>query len=181
VTTDLRSVVTVVYAGENPPATWQASIFIAGPMPRDPNLPSWRPELISELMAGWHHPGTLVVFVPEPRDRHNPDPGYVSQLWEERWMAVVDVNLFWVPLNKDTMPGLNTNIEFGRNEATGRIVLGLPPSAVSVHYLRRGAETYGAPVCETLAATAQVALDKIGTGAQRTGSPQRKGRRADPT
>lgn len=159
----------VVHAGENPPDTWQASIFVAGPMPRDPNLPSWRPDVIHLLRAGWNQPGTLVVFVPEARDRHRPDPGYISQLWEERWMAVADVILFWVPRDMKTLPGLNTNLEFGRNEATGRIVLGLPPHAVSVHYLRRAAETHGAPVRDTLAATVTAALDLVADGATRAG------------
>jgi hypothetical protein len=159
----------VVYAGEDPPDTWQASMFLAGPMPRDPDIASWRPDALDLLRAAWTAPGALVVFVPEARDRHHPAPGYVSQLWEERWMAIVDVMLFWVPRDMTTLPGLNTNIEFGRNEATGRIVLGLPPHAVSVHYLRRAAETHGAPVRESLSDTVLAALDLIGAGATRSG------------
>jgi hypothetical protein len=160
----------VVYAGEEPPASWHASMFIAGPMPRDPALPSWRPETLQLLADGWRGDGVLVVFVPEPRDRHHPPEGYVSQVWEERWMAVVDVILFWVPRNMQNLPGLNTNLEFGRNEANGRVVLGLPPEAVSVHYLRRAAETHGAPVRDTLAGTVAAALDLIGDGALRAGA-----------
>lgn len=87
----------VVNVGEEPSGAWQASVFLAGPMPRDPDLPSWRPGAVDLLGAAWTGPGTLVVFVPEARDRHHPTPGYVRQLWEERWMAVVDVMLFWVP------------------------------------------------------------------------------------
>ncbi|WP_246468026.1 nucleoside 2-deoxyribosyltransferase domain-containing protein [Allocatelliglobosispora scoriae] len=159
----------VVHAGEEPPGTWQASMFLAGPMPRDPDIPSWRPDALDSLRAAWTAPGALVVFVPEARDRHNPTPGYVSQLWEERWMAVVDVMLFWVPRDMTTLPGLNTNLEFGRNEATGRIVLGVPPHAVSVHYLRRAAETHGAPVRESLHDTVLAALSLVGEGASRSG------------
>lgn len=162
----------VVYAGETPPERWQASVFLAGPMPRDPNLPSWRPDALAQLHTRWAGPGTLVVFVPEARDRHHPDPAYLSQLWEERWMAVVDVIVFWVPRDMSTMPGLNTNIEFGRNESGGRVVLGLPPTAVSVHYLRRAAETHGVPVLTALDDTAQAAIDRIGEGADRQG-PER--------
>lgn len=160
----------VVYAGETPPGGWRASAFIAGPMPRDPNARSWRPELLGELQARWTAPGTLVVFVPEARDRHNPDPEYVSQLWEERWMAVVDVIVFWVPRNMTSMPGLNSNIEFGRHESGGRLVLGLPAEAVSVQYLRRAVAARGGTVATTLADTAQSALDYIGHGADRHGS-----------
>lgn len=85
-------------------------------------------------------------------------------------MAVVDVMLFWVPRNTTTMPGLNTNIEFGRNESSGRLVLGLPPDAVSVHYMRRAAETHGAPVQTTLRDTTRTAIEMIDGGADRAGS-----------
>jgi hypothetical protein len=162
--------VVVVCAGEEPPDTWQASIFIAGPMYRDPAIASWRPGVVELLREGWQQDGTLAVFVPEARDRHHPDPGYASQVWEERWMAVVDVLLFWVPRDMQRLPGLNTNLEFGRNESSGRVVLGLPPEAVSVHYLRRAAQTHGAPVHDTVRATATAALELIGAGSSRTGA-----------
>lgn len=77
----------VVHAGEQPPDSWQASVFVAGPMPRDPDAPSWRPDALRLLADGWTGPGTLVVFVPEARDRHQPQPGYISQNWEERWIV----------------------------------------------------------------------------------------------
>lgn len=82
-------------------------------------------------------------------------------------MAVADVLLFWVPRNMTTMPGLNTNIEFGRHESSGRLVLGLPPEAVSVHYLRRAAETHGAPVRTTLRETTRATISMINGGADR--------------
>lgn len=160
----------VVYAGEQPPGTWQASVFVAGPMPRDPTAPSWRPDALRLIADGWTGPGTLVVFVPEARDRHRPQPGYISQDWEERWMAVVDVIQFWVPRRMPDLPGLNTNIEYGRTETSGRVVLGLPPDAVSVHYLRRGAEAHGVPVHDTLDGTIDAVLAMIGDGAQRDGA-----------
>ncbi|MDM4723280.1 hypothetical protein QTQ03_28630 [Micromonospora sp. WMMA1363] len=160
----------VVYAGEQPPGAWQASMFVAGPMPRDPDAPSWRPEALHLIVDGWTGPGTLVVFVPEARDRHRPQAGYISQDWEERWMAVADVIMFWVPRRMPDLPGLNTNIEYGRTETSGRVVLGLPPDAVSVHYLRRGAEAHGVPVRDTLDATIGAVLAIIGDGAQRDGA-----------
>ncbi|MDI1466312.1 nucleoside 2-deoxyribosyltransferase domain-containing protein [Catellatospora sp. KI3] len=159
-----------VYAGEQPPPTWQASVFLAGPMPRDPDAASWRPDALALLTAAWRHPGTLVVFVPEPRDRAHPPVGYVSQVWEERWMAVVDVILFWVPRDLVRLPGLTTNLEFGRNEGSGRAVLGLPPEAVKVHYLRRSAEANGVPVRDNLPATVEAALAVVGAGASRGGA-----------
>src|SRR5260221_448117 len=43
----------VVYAHEEPPVEWDASVFLAGPTPRDPGVASWRPEAISMLRAQW--------------------------------------------------------------------------------------------------------------------------------
>lgn len=162
--------VVVVYAGEEPPESWHVSVFVAGPMPRDPDAPSWRHGALHMIAGRWNGDGTLVVFVPEARDRHQPPVGYISQLWEERWMAVVDVILFWVPRRMPDLPGLNTNIEYGRTEGSGRVVLGLPPDAASVHYLRRGAESHGVPVRDTLDGTIAAALDRVGTGAARFGA-----------
>ncbi|MBV1856058.1 nucleoside 2-deoxyribosyltransferase domain-containing protein [Catellatospora sp. NEAU-YM18] len=139
-------------------------------MPRDPNVVSWRPDALMLLADAWKHDGLLVVFVPEARDRHHPPVGYVSQVWEERWMAVVDVILFWVPRDMQRLPGLTTNLEFGRNEGSGRAVLGLPPEAVKVHYLRRAAEANGVPVRDKLPDTVTAALDIVGVGALRTGA-----------
>jgi hypothetical protein len=47
-------------------------------------------------------------------------------------------------------------------ENAGRIVLGLLPQAVGVHYLRRAAETHGAPVVDTLKDTVSAARKIIG-------------------
>lgn len=49
-------------------------------------------------------------------------------------------------------------------------MLGLPPDAVSVHYLRRGAEAHGVPVRDALDTTVDAALAAIGDGAQRNGA-----------
>ncbi|GIF97673.1 hypothetical protein [Catellatospora citrea] len=159
--------VTVVYAGEEPPAGWQASVFVAGPMPRDPVTPSWRPEALRLITQHWSVDGSLVVFVPEPRDRHRPPVGYVHQLWEDRWMSVVDAILFWVPRELPATPGLTTNVEFGRYEGSGRVVLGMPPHAQSVRYLRHFADLHEAPVADTLPETVSATLDLVGGGSWR--------------
>jgi hypothetical protein len=162
--------VVLVYAGEEPPQEWDASLFVAGPMPRDPVSPSWRPEALREINAAWDADGTLVVFVPEPRDRHRPPAGYVHQIWEDRWMSIVDVILFWVPRDMATMPGLTTNVEFGRYESSSRVVLATPPEAHSVRYLRHFAQEHGAPVADTLDGGVRAAMKVIDGGARRVGS-----------
>lgn len=159
--------VVIVYAGEEPPAGWQASVFVAGPMPRDPDLPSWRPEGLRLIEEQWSADGPLVVFVPEPRDRHHPPVGYAHQLWEDRWMSVVDAILFWVPREMPGTPGLTTNVEFGRYEGSGRVALGMPPHAHSVRYLRHFADQHEAPVADTLLRTVAATLGLVGRGSWR--------------
>ncbi len=160
--------ITVCYAGEQPPEEWDASVFLAGPTPRDPGVPSWRPEAIAELERQWHN-GVLVVFVPEPADgKRYPD--YEDQVdWEERWLDAADTIMFWIPRAMATMPGLTTNIEFGRYESSGRVVLGAPESAERMEYLRIHALRNGAPVTTTLANTVRMSLSPIGDGVPRSG------------
>jgi 8-oxo-dGTP pyrophosphatase MutT (NUDIX family) len=157
----------VVYAGEQPPAEWDAAIFLAGPTPRRADVPSWRPEALAEIERQWASPAELVVFVPEPADGSRY-PGYDDQIaWEERWLDAADVILFWVPRDMATLPGLTTNVEFGRYESSGRLVLGSPDNAVSMKYLQHHARQHGAAVTATLPETIGAALALIGEGARR--------------
>ena len=163
------SQVIAVYAGESPPPVYDASIFLAGPSPRDGATPSWRPQALSLLEELAVLPPSLVVFIPEPRDgsRH---ADYEDQIaWEDRYLASADVIAFWVPREMGSMPALTTNVEFGRYESSGRIVLGFPAGAEHVKYLESFAHDYGAPVVGTLADTLAAALERIGMGAPRSG------------
>ncbi|GAA0481264.1 hypothetical protein Aca07nite_88530 [Actinoplanes capillaceus] len=161
----MNSRVTVVYANEEPPDAWDASLFIAGPMPRTTDVPSWRPEALKAVESAWQGAGDLVVFVPEARD--GKPLKYDHHTWEDRWLTIVDVILFWVPRDMTNMPGLTTNVEFGRWESSGRVVLGAPPNAAHVGYLRECATRNGAPVTATLDEAAAAAMEMIGNGSRR--------------
>lgn len=127
--------VVVVHASEDPPDEWDASIFLAGPTPRSSERTSWRPAAIELLRTGWHQPGRLVVFVPEPRES-GAWPEYDAQrTWELYWGDRCDVVLFWIPRGPG-MIGLTTNDEWGRWKDSGRVVLGTPPDAEHVRYQR---------------------------------------------
>lgn len=159
----------IVHAGEHPPDGWQASIFLAGPTPRQPDVASWRPDALAELERQWQGPGELVVFVPEPADGARY-PSYDNQIaWEERWLDAADAILFWVPRDMSRLPGLTTNVEFGRYESSGRVVFGAPDEAEHVRYLKHHARQHGAPVTRTLPDTVKAGLELIGPGAYRTG------------
>jgi hypothetical protein len=151
----------VVYAQEPAPSTWDASVFLAGPTPREPEVASWRPaavDLLRDLWSG-RGEGRLVVFVPETVEG-GLSGGWTAQVeWEDRYLNACDVIAFWVPRDLRTLPGFTTNVEWGRWEASGKVVLGAPPDAPRNRYLFHYARLHGAPTADTLAATMIAALD----------------------
>jgi ADP-ribose pyrophosphatase YjhB (NUDIX family) len=158
--------ITVVHAGQQPPDEWDASIFLAGPTPRSADVASWRPDALAEIQRR-NTVGVLVVFVPEPEDGSRY-PTYDTQVdWEQRWLDAADSILFWVPRDMATLPGLTTNVEFGRYESSGRVVLGTPENAQHVRYLKYHAERNHVPTTSTLAETVAASLASIGSGARR--------------
>jgi len=159
------SELTVVYALEDAPETFDKSIFLAGPTPRDEKAQSWRPEAIDLLRAAGFDG---VVFIPEARDGvwHGDKVAQIE--WEERSLHLSDSIIFWVPRNMETMPALTTNTEFGRWEDSGRVVLGSPDTAVRNEYLLHYARKLDIPVAYTLDSVIDLALKMVGTGATRT-------------
>jgi 8-oxo-dGTP pyrophosphatase MutT (NUDIX family) len=159
--------VVVVYAQQEPPRWWDAAVFLAGPTPRDPAVASWRPAAVDLLTAQWRGPGRLVLFVPEARGGGLRGSWQDQVKWEDRYLNACDVIMFWVPRDMATLPGLTTNVEWGRWEASGKVVLGTPPAAPSTRYLRHYADQHRVPVADTLDATVDVALGAVGVGARR--------------
>jgi 8-oxo-dGTP pyrophosphatase MutT (NUDIX family) len=109
------------------------------------------------------------VFVPE--DAAGGVRGdYDDQIeWELTGLARADCILFWVPRQMDTMPALTTNVEFGHFCSSGRVVLGAPPEAAKVRYLRELAARKNVPTFETLEATVAAAVERIGEPILRQG------------
>lgn len=159
--------VAVVHAGEEPPDRWAASLFLAGPTPRTPEVASWRPEALTEIVRRWAGPGVLVVFLPEPRGAVWPEYDH-QRTWELYWGDRCDVVMFWIPRGAG-MPALTTNDEWGRWKDSGRAVLGTPPDAASVRYQRGYAVDRHISLTDTLADTVAAALDAITPGADRAG------------
>lgn len=160
--------VVVVHAGEEPPGAWDAAVFLAGPSPRDPAVPSWRPEARRLLRERWAGSGRLIVF--DPEHRHGVFDDYTGQVeWEERCLHLADVVLFWVPRELSTMPAFTTNVEWGMWYDSGRVVFGAPPGAPKNRYLLHYAAKQGVPSATTLDATVGAALSYLGTGSYRQG------------
>ncbi|MFJ5122941.1 nucleoside 2-deoxyribosyltransferase domain-containing protein [Kitasatospora sp. NPDC088548] len=145
-----------------PLPTHGPSVFLAGPTPRlGGPVDSWRPAAVAELGAQWAGPGPLTVLSPESRGGRRA-AHYDDQVeWETAARAAADAILFWIPRDLTTMPGFTTNVEFGLDIATGRVVLGCPPDCAAPErnrYLIWVAHRHGAPVRDTLSDTVAAAL-----------------------
>jgi len=165
----VTATMTVVYATEEPPMQLTKSIFLAGPTPRSQDVQSWRPEAL-KLLEELGYDG--VVFVPEDRPDENGvttyHGNYIAQIdWEECYLHMADVILFWVPRDLKTMPAFTTNDEWGFWKKSGKVVFGAPESAEKCRYQLHYAQKFGAPSASSLHATVGNAVTHVGEGALR--------------
>lgn len=164
----------IVYTIEEAPESYSKSIFLAGPTPRNKAVPSWRPEALEFLRAAGYDG---VVYVPEERPGTKFDYIYpYVPAWENKMLNRADVILFWIPQDIDTledgslkMPAFTTNVEFGYWIRLGKVVLGAPPNASHLAYLRFMAEKENIPQSFYLEETVKKTLELIGPGALRYG------------
>ena len=163
-----------VYAAEGLPAVVSSSIFLAGPTPRDRDTPSWRPAALA-ILQGLGYRGT--VMLPEDRSgewKHS----YDDQVeWEAAMRAAADVIVFWVPRDMSAgpggsarMPSLTTNVEFGLDLPTGKVLYGRPPAAGKNKYLDHvWRSSSGTEPHATLEGLLGEAAALLGPGVPRTG------------
>ncbi|PCG87185.1 NUDIX hydrolase [Streptomyces sp. WZ.A104] len=150
-----------VYAGEEPPEIYTASLYLAG-APLDPQSSR---EVLREATLQWRQPGSLVVLLPHPRGNAQ-GPGAAHRLaWERIQRARADEIIHWHP-----QPGPGTEAWLGDGLDDGRSVLGCPDIAADAGRRRRLlAEDLQVPVADTLPQAIALALDRIGPGAPRAG------------
>jgi hypothetical protein len=131
------------------------SIFLAGPTPRAPEVPTWRPEALA-ILARMAFEGD--VYVPEAPD-WGPHEHYDEQVhWEWEALNMSTVVAFWVPRDMENMPAMTTNVEFGLLAQSGKLVLGYPKGAPKMKYLEKLARRHGAPVFGDLESTMAAAV-----------------------
>jgi hypothetical protein len=136
-------------------------IFLAGPTPRSSDVKSWRPEAI-EIFKSLGFSGTLCIPEFEVYE-NNTFFEYSNQIeWEQHFLDLADVILFWVPRELDTMPAFTTNVEFGYWLAKNpsKVVFGSPNWAVKNDYLKYMAVKHGIPVRDTLNDTIKETMEK---------------------
>jgi hypothetical protein len=157
----------LVYAFQPFPRTFHRSLYLAGPTPRDPTVPSWRPYAV-HLLHALAYDG--VVFLPESLDGQRRGDYDQQMAWELEAMRRADVLLFWIPAERDTFPAYTTRVEFGCHVHTGKITLGIPRDAYKTRYIARLAQCHHLRVHQTLPETVTAALAKLGEGAARSGA-----------
>lgn len=164
----------IVYAQQAYPTTVTKTLFLAGPTPRR-EAESWRTDalgILRELGFDGH------VFIPEPIDGEWAED-YADQVeWERGALERADVIAFWVPRdvtgqspdgNGSPMPALTTNDEWGTWKASGKVVWGSPGWADSTRYQKYYAKSLGVPQAASLRETLELALTRLGDGAEREG------------
>lgn len=165
--------------------TIPSSIFLAGPTARGVPRTPWRAEAL-ERLRGRGFDGTVIL--PEFRDGlferrapvvfggcASPVPGmrpvsFGVLAWETTGIERSRVVLFWMPfrlLAEDdpaSLPGFTTRAEAARELARDprRVVLGMPPDAVSSGHIRYHAHRAGVPIAATLEETLAMALARLG-------------------
>jgi 8-oxo-dGTP pyrophosphatase MutT (NUDIX family) len=159
----------VVYTGQEAPKSYSKSVFLAGPSLRpgqEKEMKSWRIEALAYL-ENLNFDG--VVFCPEHKDNVFPDKfDYDQQInWEDQHLKMADVVVFWVPRDLKKLPAFTTNVEWGKYEDTGKVVLGYPKEAPKMDYLRYYADQYQVPVFHSLKETLDAALQMLGIGEER--------------
>ena len=162
----------LVFADHPVPQNITKSLFLAGPSPRSHDVLDWRHKAL-EYLETVGFDGTVFLPIPEKRFYGNSDStswNYDDQVdWECKCRHVADIIFFWVPRDiQGQMPAFVTNVEFGEDLSSGKIVYGRPATAEKCKYLDKRIVDMGLPVHETLEATLNHAIELLGDGAFRS-------------
>lgn len=148
--------VITLYPGQQPPGSWDASIFIHGSAP-------WPAEAIALLQERWTSQGRLVVFAAEP---HGPTGDSAADLagWYDFAFRAADVVIRWWPDDDQARSMAGSLVAWNDSQ---RVVHGVPPDAPHSRYLLGYADGHGLSAATTPAGAVSAALGKIGSGSRR--------------
>jgi 8-oxo-dGTP pyrophosphatase MutT (NUDIX family) len=163
----------LVFSEQPIPRAIIKSIFLAGPSPRDKQTRDWRIDALAWLEQV-KFTGTVFLPIPSARFYGGDDAQgwhYDGQVqWECAARHAADQIVFWVPRDiQGGMPAFTTNIEFGEDLGSGKLVYGRPPKAEKCRYMDKRVEDLKETVHDTLESTLQAAVNALGEGALREG------------
>lgn len=132
------------------------SVFLAGPTHREKGKYSWR-DKAAEYFQHFGFEGNL--FLPEPFI----DGTFEQQIaWEAYHLDRAKCIMFWIPRDmKNGLPALTTNIEWGRWENSGKVVLGAPEHADNMRYIKFYARRNRVPTADKLHRTVKLAMEMV--------------------
>jgi len=150
----------IIYAQEDIKIS-RPSVFLAGPTPRSSNTKSWRPEAISYLSGHG-----LDIIIPEFKNKVALEGSLEKEFqiqWEEKYMNLADIIIFWIPRNDTDLLGLTTNDEWGywRAKNPSKLVLGVPPGSFRTDYQVFWAKKLDIPVFDNLKDICSFVIKKI--------------------
>lgn len=162
----------LVFSNHTAPLTINSSIFLAGPTPRSLDIVDWRREAV-KILEELNYTG--VVYIPCPDFVWNKNSNFAENwdydsqvLWEMKHRSLADKIVFWVPRDiNGGMPAFTTNIEFGEDLDSQKMIYGRPNNAEKCKYMDKRVEGNNMPVFVELEAMLKYAVDKLGQGSLR--------------
>jgi 8-oxo-dGTP pyrophosphatase MutT (NUDIX family) len=166
----------LVFSDQNFPTLIAKSLFLAGPSPRRTEQLDWRHAAISYLDSIKYNGH---VFIPIPKNKFygendSPEWTYDNQIhWEETARQLSDLIVFYVDRTIDRnfkdlgMPGFTTNVEFGLDFYSGKIVYGRPTTADKCNYLDTICKNTNKPIFDNLSKLIDFSVAQLGLGSIR--------------
>lgn len=123
----------LVYYGDKSNRYFKKSIFLAGPTPRDKNVPSWRGDAI-KIFNDLGFDGTLIIPEEPKKHYYEKENNFNEIKWDMEALLKADVVMMWLPREGD-MLGLSSNVEFGYLLNKGNMIYGRPNTAFRCEFL----------------------------------------------
>ena len=161
----------IIFSDQEIPKKIQKSIFLAGPSPRKKNIHDWKKDAL-DIFCNLQYDGTIFIPVPKNKFYEKTDDAnwtYDHQVdWECRARQISDLILFWIPRDiENEMPGFTTNIEFGEDLYSGKILYGRPQNAEKCRYLDKRIIEIQDVIYTNLESLIQKSIKLLGQGALR--------------
>lgn len=141
------------------------SIMLLGPTPRDKNVPSWRPgaiRILNDIETKMQISDfDITIYTPTDLEGYLFGDKTKQRRWEWEAMSIATVLAFWIPRDLQVLPGFTSNVEFGLNLCSDKMIVGFPKDSPKNSYLEDLAHRYKLPVYHTLEATMEAAMAKL--------------------